>query len=76
MGKSKRRTFNRNITKEFEVLKREEALKRVVRDIKIKSVDENTIKYLNFFGIMPEELTEEGINYEDARAIKKYIYIN
>ncbi len=74
MGKSKKRIFNKITEEKGSVLKRKEAIEKVLFDIKNKKINSETIKYINLFGITVEELLESGGQYEEISAIENLFY--
>ena len=74
MGKSKKRIFNKITEEKGLSLKRNEAVEIIVNDIKNKKINSETVKYINLFGISPEEILEYGVQFEDISAIKNLFY--
>ena len=74
MGKSKKRIFNKTTEEKGLSLKRNEAVEKIVNDIKNKKINSETVKYINLFGISPEEILEYGAQFEDISAIKNLFY--
>lgn len=68
MGKSKKRIFNKISANAETAIKRTDAIRSVISDIKSKKVNENTKKLIGLFGISPEELTESGLPYESLNS--------
>lgn len=73
MGKAKKRNFY-NCTKSGGILppafSREDAIKKVIENIKANNLSEDTKDIITLFGITPEELSEAGAAYEDLLALK------
>lgn len=65
MGKSKIRSFNRNIKDKFQYMTRESALKNVVNH----TLDKDSIDTITLFGFTAEEMLEAGAEYEDVMAL-------
>ncbi len=74
MGKSKKRTLAKNIEKNSVVLKRAEVVHQIISDIHINNITDDTIKYINLFGITMEELSEAGAVYEELSAVKHLLF--
>ena len=74
MGKSKKRTFNKNCDKNSIILKRSDIINRIISDIRNNAVNETTEKYIGLFGITSEELTEAGAAYEELSAIRHILF--
>lgn len=74
MGKSKKRNLNKNSDKNAVVLKRVEIVKQIIFDIHNNSINEDTVKYINLFGITAEELSEAGAVYEELSAVKHLLF--
>ena len=70
MGKSKKRNLNKISEKNSVVLKRVEIVKRIISDIHNRNINDDTLKYINLFGITQEELSEAGALYEELSAVK------
>ena len=70
MGKSKKRIFNKNKDESGTVLKRNEAIEKVLCAIKMRKINEDTEKLISLFGISIEELFEAGAAYEEISALK------
>lgn len=76
MGKSKKRSIRKNIDKSAVVLKRAIILQQIISDINNHEIKEETIKYINLFGITIEELSESGADYEELVAIKHLLFFS
>ena len=70
MGKSKRRILHSGRNNQITNLKREDALKNVVKACNAKKVDENIKDLISLFGFNAEELLESGAQYEDVLGLK------
>lgn len=70
MGKSKRRILHKGINNQITNLKREDALKDVVKTCNEKKIDLNTKDLISLFGFSAEELLEAGAQYEDVLGLK------
>ncbi len=73
MGKSKRRILHKGINNQITNLKREDALKDVVKTCNEKNVDINTKDLISLFGFSAEELLEAGAQYEDVICLKGFL---
>ena len=73
MGKSKKRTLIKPIEKNSVALKRCDIVRRIFCAVKNHKIDEETVKYINLFGIKAEELTEAGITYEELSLVKHFL---
>lgn len=76
MGKSKKRNFNKNTDEIGFVLKRNEAISKILTAIKNNKITEETERLIRLFGISIEELFEAGGNYEEISAIKHLLRFN
>lgn len=76
MGKSKKRILNRNTDEVGFVLKRSEAVSKILSEIKNNKLSDDTQKLISLFGISMEELFEAGGNYEEISAIKHLLRFN
>ncbi len=74
MGKSKKRSFCKNIDNIGTVLKRSDILDNIISDIRFNNISEETKKYVGLFGITYEELSEAGITFEELSAVKHLFY--
>ena len=74
MGKSKKRTLNKKNDNNAIMLKRTQAVKQIIFDIKNNNINDMTIKYIILFGITSEELTEAGASYEEISTIKQFLF--
>ena len=72
MGKSKKRIFNKNKIVETSI-RREDAVRSVLKSIKGNLLDVETKNLISLFGISAEELAESGASYEELRALKNLI---
>ena len=70
MGKSKKRNLAKNNDKDLVFLKRNDVIKQIILDIRTNTINENTVRYFDLFGITAEELTEAGVSYEELSAVK------
>lgn len=70
MGKSKRRILHKGIKNQITNLKRENALKDVVKACNAKKIDNETKDLILLFGFSAEELLESGAQYEDVIGLK------
>lgn len=73
MGKSKRRILHKGINDQITNLKREDALKDVVKACNSKKVDANAKDLISLFGFSAEELLEFGAHYEDVVSLKNVL---
>lgn len=73
MGKSKRRILHKGINNQITNLKREDALKDVVKALNGKKIDADTKDLILLFGFSAEELFEAGAQYEDVLGLKGII---
>lgn len=69
MGKSKKRIFNKYSGNNGYTLKREDAVLTIISDIKNQNITEKTKNIISLFGIIPEELSEAGVSFEDLSAV-------
>lgn len=72
MGKSKKRIFNKNKISGTSI-KRVDAVRDVLKNIKNNVLDTDTKNLLSLFGISAEELAEAGATYEELMALKSFI---
>ena len=72
MGKSKIRIFNKSKNLKGTTLKRNEAVKNILINLKNKTNNEEVEKLINLFGITAEEILEAGATYEEVSAIKNF----
>lgn len=70
MGKSKRRILYKGINNQITNLKREDALKDVVKACNTKKIDDKIKDLILLFGLSAEELLEFGAQYEDVISMK------
>lgn len=70
MGKSKRRILHQGRNNQITNLKREDALKDVVKACNTKKIDEKIKDLISLFGFSAEELLELGAQYEDVIGLK------
>ena len=70
MGKSKRRILNKGINNQITNIKREDALRDVVKSCNAKNIDNKTRDLISLFGFSAEELLESGAQYEDVIGLK------
>lgn len=70
MGKSKKRILHKGINNKLTNIKREDALKNVVKACNSKKVDEKIKDLIMLFGFSAEELLEFGAQYEDVIGLK------
>lgn len=70
MGKSKRRILHKGINNQVTNLKREDALKDVVKSCNAKKIDNDIKDLISLFGFSAEELLESGAQYEDVIGLK------
>lgn len=70
MGKSKRRILYKGINNQITNLKREDALKDVVKACNAKKIDDKIKDLILLFGLSAEELLEFGAQYEDVISMK------
>lgn len=70
MGKSKRRILHKGINDQIPNIKREDALKTVVKACNAKKLDNETKNLISLFGLSAEEFLENGGSYEDVLALK------
>lgn len=73
MGKSKRRILHKGINDKITNLKREDALKDVVKACNAKKLDNETKDLISLFGFSAEELLESGAQYEDVVGLKNLL---
>lgn len=73
MGKSKRRILHKGINNQITNLKREDALKDVVKACNAKKLDNETKDIISLFGFSAEELLESGAQYEDVIGLKSLL---
>lgn len=73
MGKSKRRILHKGINDKVTNLKREDALKDVVKACNAKKVDNEIKDLISLFGFSAEELLESGAQYEDVIGLKGFL---
>lgn len=74
MGKSKKRILHAGRNNQITNLKREDALKDVVKACDSKKIDENALNLISLFGFSAEELLEEGAKYEDVLGLKGILH--
>ncbi len=70
MGKSKRRILHKGINDQITNLKREDALRDVVKACNAKKIDNETKDLISLFGFSAEELLESGAQYEDVVGLR------
>lgn len=70
MGKSKKRILYKGINDKITNLKREDALKSVIKAFNTKKIDDDIKNLISLFGFTAEELLEAGAKYEDVVGIK------
>lgn len=73
MGKSKKRILHKGINNQITNLKREDALKDVVKSCNAKKIDAETKDIISLFGFSAEELLESGARYEDVIGLKNIL---
>lgn len=73
MGKSKKRILHKGINNQITNLKREDALKDVVKSCNAKKIDTETKDLISLFGFSAEELLESGARYEDVTGLKNIL---
>lgn len=73
MGKSKRRILHKGINNQITKLKREDALKDVVKACNTKKIDDSAKDLISLFGFSAEELLEFGARYEDVIGLKGFL---
>lgn len=73
MGKSKRRILYKGINNQITNLKREDALKDIVKACNAKKIDEKIKDLISLFGFSAEELLEFGAQYEDVIGLKGFL---
>ena len=59
--------MNKSRNNQFETMSREEAVKKAVKSLKKRDVDEDLI---TLFGLSSEELLEAGASYEEVNGIE------
>lgn len=70
MGKSKRRILHKGINDKLTSIKREDALRDVVKACNVKKIDNDVKDLISLFGFSAEELLESGAQYEDVVGLK------
>lgn len=70
MGKSKKRILHKGKNNQITNLKREDALKSVVKSCNAKKIDDCTKDLISLFGLSAEELLEFGARYEDVVGLR------
>ena len=70
MGKSKRRILHKGINNKITNLRREDALKSIVKACNEKKIDTDIKDLISLFGFSAEELLEFGAHYEDVLGLK------
>lgn len=70
MGKSKKRILHKGRNDQITNLKREDALKDVVKACNAKKIEDNIKNLITLFGFTCEELLEFGASYEDVIGLK------
>lgn len=70
MGKSKKRILHQGRNNQISNLKREDALKSVVKACNTTKIDEKIRDLISLFGFSAEELLESGAQYEDVIGLK------
>lgn len=76
MGKAKKRNFHNCINGKNPLpltFTREEAVCRIMENIKADNVGDETKDIISLFGISAEELAEAGAAYEDLVALKSVL---
>lgn len=73
MGKSKKRILHQGRNNQIRNLKREDALKKVVKACDAKRIDDNAKDLISLFGFSAEELLEAGARYEDVVGLKNLL---
>lgn len=73
MGKSKKRIFNKNKITATSILRREDAIASVLKNIKCNNLDIESKNLISLFGISAEELAESGATYEELMALKTLV---
>lgn len=73
MGKSKRRILHKGINDQITSLRREDALKEVVKACNAKKIDNKVKDLISLFGLSAEELLEEGASYEDVLGLRSIL---
>ncbi len=71
MGKSKKRSFNKNINASNSVLTRSNAVKTAVELLKNGSSDAYSI--ISLFGLTAEEILEGGASYELVKRMENIL---
>jgi len=69
MGKSKKRIFNKNKNDNGSLLTRKDALQTVITSIKTKRLTPEAEHLIGIFGFTPEELSENGLTYEELKLL-------
>lgn len=70
MGKSKKRILHQGRNNQINNLKREDALKKVIKAFDAKKIDDSLKDLISLFGFSAEELLEAGARYEDVLGLK------
>jgi len=73
MGKSKRRILHKGKNNQITNIKREDALKDVVKACDAKNIDDAIKDLISLFGFSAEELLEGGASYEDVVGLKCFL---
>lgn len=70
MGKSKKRILHKGINNQLTNIKREDALKDVVKACNAKKINNKMKDLITLFGFSAEDLLETGARYEDVIGLK------
>lgn len=71
MGKSKKRSFNKNINENMAIMKRSDAVKHVVKLLKNGSREAYAV--ITLFGLSAEEILEGGASYELVKGMENIL---
>lgn len=74
MGKAKKRNFHNCIKTDGNTMppafSRKEAIQKIIENIRLNNLSDETKDIITLFGITAEELAEAGAAYEDLLALK------
>lgn len=70
MGKSKKRILHKGRNQQITNLKREDAIRMVIKSLNAKNINDDAKNLISLFGFSAEELLEEGARYEDVLGLK------
>ncbi len=74
MGKAKKRNFDKCKHLYKMCMKREEAINKVIERLNANIFDVESKNLITLFGLLPEELSENGASWESVKLVDRYVF--